>query len=1383
MSIRKKVLLSIPLLLLAATILFAGWLLRTTAGASWLLSLAARSGAIDIQIRHMQGSLTDNLLLEGILVRWDSGEVEAAEFHLNWQPRDLLVGRLHLTALELKQVVIRLPAEEGERVSPDGPVSLRWPDFPEFFKRVKVRVDNLGLQDIVLERAGAEVFTGSLSTRLELTKGRVALEQLSLDSSAGHVRGFVRADLLQPSLEGVLEADWPQPVHEVDRLTLSMQPVTVKGSLLAARLELSAAAGEKVVAALDGELSLFSDRVLFKDWTLTQGEHTGQAKGRTELHFAEKEPWLEADLQLTAWDLSPELGTSTSLSGNISLEGSVSGYSGRFDLINKHSGWEGVALAGTIGGDKETLSASDLQGRWLDGEIVGDIAVGWSQEFSLRADVKARALNPSQIGPPWPAGPVDVDARLTMEEGTLLAAFLHLQGQGADIRLQGESLDRLEVTGHLTSAQTLLPVEIHQGVVQGWAGWREGQPFGNLAIHSSRLVGFGAAMDNLALSLIRTHPAAPFILELKTDDISYRTLAFNSLHTTLQGTPEDHEGYMQLHWPTGQGQLALRGDYGEKQWRGILLRLGWDDVDRGSWNLQETVELHASGQEIGLTPLVLSNQQGGRVQLEGSVEFNPLVVTTQAQWQNLNLALLNAWSREVKVTGKTDGSMTLDRFGAEEGRVLLHTESSGSLARKGEVAEISHLRVDTDWSPSGLQGQAKILLPFGEISAQILSDQPTGFTLPPDYDFSLTWKEVHLDQFAMILGSLETDAVLTGRLQGRYGDESGLVLDGTNDFSGSFLLGDLHLEAKAASLGLVWDYGRFAFEGDVQFEEGGSLAAHLQSKQGQVVEAFNFPRQGDVSVQWSHIDLIALRPFMPLGVDLLGALSGEVRGHWLEGWQLDLTGSAAILDGQLEYHDEQGLVSVPLRESRFALTWQKEHLQGEISLVLAEHGHGHGSFRLPLAARLPTSLRVEAPMQGALAVSATEKGLLAAVMPGVIQESEGDIELDLSLGGTWLAPQLRGQVGLTGGGAYVPAAGIQVKDVQLKARFDDSRVEIETFRCQSGGGSLQGEGIVQLKQWRLADYRFSLQGNRFEVIRLPELQVKASPVLVITGTQGYTSITGEVQLPEILVFDRQAPATLRASHDVIVVGQEDLAKKARPWQVEGQVRFVLGDRALVKVGGVDARLEGAVTVNLKGIDRITAQGQISVVDGAYAAYGLRLDIDRGSIVFGGGPVDQPSLDILALRHVGEVRAGVQVTGTPRAPVVKLYSEPLMPDTDILSYVVLGRPLEGETGDSSALMLAAGALLTKGESTVLQDKIRRRFGLDVLDIQAGSGDVETSMVTIGKYLSPSLYISLGHSLFTQTNEVRLRYDISKRWQLETEMGTVSGADLFYKVEFQ
>jgi len=58
-----------------------------------------------------------------------------------------------------------------------------------------------------------------------------------------------------------------------------------------------------------------------------------------------------------------------------------------------------------------------------------------------------------------------------------------------------------------------------------------------------------------------------------------------------------------------------------------------------------------------------------------------------------------------------------------------------------------------------------------------------------------------------------------------------------------------------------------------------------------------------------------------------------------------------------------------------------------------------------------------------------------------------------------------------------------------------------------------------------------------------------------------------------------------------------------------------------------------------------------------------------------------------------------------------------------------------------------------------------------------------MVTAGKYLTPDLYISYGRSLFTDAGLLRLRYRLSKHWEIETQSGSESGGDLFYKIEFR
>ena len=76
----------------------------------------------------------------------------------------------------------------------------------------------------------------------------------------------------------------------------------------------------------------------------------------------------------------------------------------------------------------------------------------------------------------------------------------------------------------------------------------------------------------------------------------------------------------------------------------------------------------------------------------------------------------------------------------------------------------------------------------------------------------------------------------------------------------------------------------------------------------------------------------------------------------------------------------------------------------------------------------------------------------------------------------------------------------------------------------------------------------------------------------------------------------------------------------------------------------------------------------------------------------------------------------------------------------------------------------------------------RIGLDTVDVETPEGDTTKSYVSLGKYLSPKLYVGLGYSLFRHGSFVIARYTISKNWEIESQSGAQLGVDLYYKIEF-
>ena len=567
------------------------------------------------------------------------------------------------------------------------------------------------------------------------------------------------------------------------------------------------------------------------------------------------------------------------------------------------------------------------------------------------------------------------------------------------------------------------------------------------------------------------------------------------------------------------------------------------------------------------------------------------------------------------------------------------------------------------------------------------------------------------------------------------------------------------------------------------------------------------PLNGQVSAQWADLNLARANPYLQ-DMLLKGRISGQTKGIMLPGRRFELDGNAVLSDGTLHQENPDGELNLAFSSATTSWGWRGETLAGNLSLTMAEHGKAHSNFQLPIPARFPVAVNQKAPLRATVSGQFQEKGIITTLFPGLIQESSGEFDVDLAINGTWETPLIGGKLKLAKAGAYLPTAGIRLQDVQLAARLEKDLIRIDSFRAVSGPGHLEGTALLTLSRWRVSGYQGTIRGENFQTVNTPELRILSTPKLSFEGSPQKLTLRGELRLPELQIVGAQSRSVILPSNDVILEGRVLPAAKASPLALDVQIQVLLGEKAFVKVSGIDAQLGGTMDLSLSNLQRITSKGEIKVVKGYYRTYGVNLEIVRGRLFFAGGTVDNPSLDFLALRTIGNVRAGVTVAGTLQKPVTKLYSEPAMPDVDVLAYIVLGHPL-GSSGQQASLMTqAAGALLTSGQAAVLQEQLKNYLGLSTLEIQSGVGGTPSSMgykplqvtppgaipaspqpgitetvLTVGKYLTPQLYFSYGRSLFTGSNLFRLRYDISKRWQIETQTGSESGADLFYKLEFK
>ncbi|MCX4186304.1 translocation/assembly module TamB domain-containing protein [Methylophaga sp. OBS4] len=417
----------------------------------------------------------------------------------------------------------------------------------------------------------------------------------------------------------------------------------------------------------------------------------------------------------------------------------------------------------------------------------------------------------------------------------------------------------------------------------------------------------------------------------------------------------------------------------------------------------------------------------------------------------------------------------------------------------------------------------------------------------------------------------------------------------------------------------------------------------------------------------------------------------------------------------------------------------------------------------------------QASLQGSLNAAIKDLSLLELSHPA-FDDLQGELSLDLAIGGTAARPDINGQAKLANGQIAVIDAGIVLKQVQADISGDLQEVNFN-YQAQSGKGTLTGEGTFDLADtgWRLNTH---MQGEQLEVMNTPEALVIASPDLSIQVTPESSLITGKVSIPRADLEPTQFNTSVSPSKDVVIISDQPAAQEQGP-ATEIDITISLGDKVKLKALGFQGRLTGDLQVTGNTQELLLGTGEILVKDGSYQAYGQSLKVEDGSIRFAGGAIDNPELDIKAVRKGKDYLAGLHIEGQAAAPQATLFSEPDMSQDDILSYILLGKPLEQASATDAALLASAATGMGLQNGAMIGDQIASTFGLDEFSVSGDSA--ENAALQIGKYLSPKLYLSYGIGVFESVSTVELRYQLSKIWALKAESGTESGVDLLYTLE--
>jgi translocation and assembly module TamB len=401
---------------------------------------------------------------------------------------------------------------------------------------------------------------------------------------------------------------------------------------------------------------------------------------------------------------------------------------------------------------------------------------------------------------------------------------------------------------------------------------------------------------------------------------------------------------------------------------------------------------------------------------------------------------------------------------------------------------------------------------------------------------------------------------------------------------------------------------------------------------------------------------------------------------------------------------------------------------------------------------------------------------LAVARPFVpmVEKLNGKLNGNGRISGSLLAPQVNGSVNLIGGEIAGPELPTSFEGLNIQALIAGESVQLNGgWRSgKAGQGTVKG----QIDWGHALAVEISLQGTHLPVTVEPYAALEVAPDLKITMNNDKLTISGKVQVPKGEITVRELPpSTVKVSDDTVIVGSQTEEGKP-PLAMAMDIDVVVGEDKLSFAGfGLTANLQGHVHTG----DSMDTRGELWLNDGRYRAYGQRLTVRRARLLFA-GPLDQPYLDIEAIRQTDDVIAGIRLSGSAEQPTTQIFSEPAMSQEQALSYLVLGRPLTTTGEDNNMLAQAALGLGLMGSAGVTSD-IAKNLGIQDFELDTQGSGNNTAVEASGK-ISEKLSLRYGVGVFEPASTIALRYLLSKKVYLEVASGVASSLDIFYKRDF-
>lgn len=884
----------------------------------------------------------------------------------------------------------------------------------------------------------------------------------------------------------------------------------------------------------------------------------------------------------------------------------------------------------------------------LDGEISASGQFNWLPALGWQAEITSSAINPARLLPEWPGR---INSTLTstggMENAELTASINIKQLQGSlrdyPVSLQGNVQWRnsgIDITGlDFASGDTRVNARgsIGEQLDLDWsldssnlaelypgakghlqASGRLDGPLETPTVQatfsgkSMGLPGYeiGAVKGDVVVDLLRWQQLD---IDLEAQAIKLQDHSLKSIKLIA----DTRRVLADIVAEEANAQIELDGKIDGESWRGQILKANIQTPDFANWRLKAPAAIGLSYDSLVAETICLQSLSGGEVCSSVNGQDNTWQMDLGVD--KLPLQILGKWIPSgLQLDGLTNAKASLVYRLPDQllGRIEIELPEATITypVREDRPERIDYRsgRLELLLEETGIKANTKISLNSGDQVEGTIS-LPGAKLLTLDYETQplkadarirggdLALVEAMIEAVEELKGQLDMNLTFAGTLgQPQVQGSARLKNAELNIPDLNLKLNQLNINAQSESAEKVL-YRVDALTTEGKLSASGSTLLN---------KARGWP--SEIRFEGERLDVSRLiERWLPPRMTVEGLLDASA----------DLSFQAPDnLLGKIRLSSPLGVLGYPLlegekerwkyRDAKLDIDLNGRGIEASSEIQVGKNNSLSAQFNLPGAKLLVLDFESQS-LRANASLDFQELELIEALLPE-IEQMQGRLTLDFGADGTLAQPKLSGRAEILEAALLIPRLGLSIDGITMTGASDNDGQFDFDIAASSGEGNLSIKGTSRLNATEGWPTTISIKGENFEISRIPEAAVTASPDLKVKLQHQSIDIQGDLLIPYAKLQPKDITTAARVSNDTVIVG--GIEEPDTKWTVTTRVRLTLGDRVNFFGFGFEGRLGGrllieevpgqlaggrAVSISRKVVTALTVNVSISKKDACY----------------------------------------------------------------------------------------------------------------------------------------------------------------------------------------